>query len=157
MEKTRPKLGSGLFHQLGILPHAGSPALLPGLAEPLQLGHQRQANKGSRETTVVQAEATVKQRHTGHQAEVEHTGQNAKGPAVLPGDGRQPVCKAKAHHNGLGVDGLGKGSAGHAGEPTHEIGGRLPVEGGILWCATEKASKEALDQTIAIVKEVLAQ
>ena len=35
--------------------------------------------------------------------------------------------------------------------------GGLPVEGGILWCATEKASKEALDQTIAIVKEVLAQ
>ena len=58
MEKTRPKLGSGLFHQLGILPHAGSPALLPGLAEPLQLGLQRQANKGSRESTVVQAEAT---------------------------------------------------------------------------------------------------
>ena len=35
--------------------------------------------------------------------------------------------------------------------------GGLPVDGGILWCATEKASKEALDQTIAIVKEVLAQ
>ena len=35
--------------------------------------------------------------------------------------------------------------------------GGLPVEGGILWCATEKASKEALDQTVAIVKEVLAQ
>ena len=35
--------------------------------------------------------------------------------------------------------------------------GGLPGEGGILWCATEKASKEALDQTIAIVKEVLAQ
>ena len=35
--------------------------------------------------------------------------------------------------------------------------GGLQVEGGILWCATEKASKEALDQTIAIVKEVLAQ
>lgn len=35
--------------------------------------------------------------------------------------------------------------------------GGLPVDSGILWCATEKASKEALDQTIAIVKEVLAQ
>ncbi|MFR8335152.1 MAG: hypothetical protein ACLU9S_24555 [Oscillospiraceae bacterium] len=30
--------------------------------------------------------------------------------------------------------------------------GGLPVDSGILWCATEKASKEALDQTIAIVK-----
>ena len=37
-----------------------------------------------------------------------------------------------------------------------DILGGLPVDGGILWCATEKVSKAALDQTIAIVKEVLA-
>ena len=35
--------------------------------------------------------------------------------------------------------------------------GGLPVEGGVLWCATEKVSKEALDRTVAIVKEVLAR
>ena len=35
--------------------------------------------------------------------------------------------------------------------------GGLPVEGGILWCATEKVSKEAMDQTVSIVKEVLAK
>ena len=35
--------------------------------------------------------------------------------------------------------------------------GGLPVEEGILWCATEKVSKDAMDHTAAIVKEVLAQ
>ena len=35
--------------------------------------------------------------------------------------------------------------------------GGLPVEGGVLWCATEKASKAVLDKTIAIVKEVCAK
>ena len=34
--------------------------------------------------------------------------------------------------------------------------GGLPVEGGVLWCATEKASKAVLDKTVAIVKEVCA-
>ena len=32
--------------------------------------------------------------------------------------------------------------------------GGLPVEGGVLWCATEKVSKADLDRAIAIVKEV---
>ena len=32
--------------------------------------------------------------------------------------------------------------------------GGLPVEEGILWCATEKVTKAQLDQTVAIVKEV---
>ncbi len=36
-----------------------------------------------------------------------------------------------------------------------DILGGLPVEGGILWCATEKVSKADLDRTAAIVKEVL--
>ena len=35
--------------------------------------------------------------------------------------------------------------------------GGLPVEGGVLWCATEKQSREELDRAIAIVKEVLAK
>ena len=35
--------------------------------------------------------------------------------------------------------------------------GGLPVDGGILWCATEKVTKEAMDKTAAIVKEVLAK
>ncbi len=34
--------------------------------------------------------------------------------------------------------------------------GGLPVEGGVLWCATEKQSREELDRAAAIVKEVLA-
>ena len=34
--------------------------------------------------------------------------------------------------------------------------GGLPVEGGILWCATEKISKQQLDKAVAIVKEVAA-
>ncbi len=35
--------------------------------------------------------------------------------------------------------------------------GGLRVEGGVLWCATEKASKAVLDKTVAIVKEVCAK
>ena len=35
--------------------------------------------------------------------------------------------------------------------------GGLPVEGGVLWCATEKQSRAELDKAIAIVKEVLAK
>ena len=37
-----------------------------------------------------------------------------------------------------------------------DILGGLPVEGGVLWCATEKATKADLDKTVAIVKEVCA-
>ncbi len=37
-----------------------------------------------------------------------------------------------------------------------DILGGLPVEGGILWCATEKVSKQQLDKAVAVVKEVLA-
>ena len=36
-----------------------------------------------------------------------------------------------------------------------DILGGLPVENGVLWCATEKVSKAELDKTVAIVKEVL--
>lgn len=34
--------------------------------------------------------------------------------------------------------------------------GGLPVEEGVLWCATEKVSRADLDRAVAIVKEVLA-
>ena len=36
-----------------------------------------------------------------------------------------------------------------------DILGGLSVEGGVLWCATEKVAKADLDKTVAIVKEVL--
>ena len=39
----------------------------------------------------------------------------------------------------------------------HGILGGLPVEGGILWCATEKVSRAQLDKAVSIVKEVLAK
>ena len=35
--------------------------------------------------------------------------------------------------------------------------GGLPIEGGVLWCATEKVSKAQLDKAVSIVKEVLAK
>lgn len=41
-------------------------------------------------------------------------------------------------------------------EDSNILGG-LPVEGGVLWCVTEKVPREALDRTAAIVKEVLAK
>ena len=39
----------------------------------------------------------------------------------------------------------------------HGVLSGLPVEGGMLWCATEKASREALDLAAALVKEACAQ
>ena len=38
-----------------------------------------------------------------------------------------------------------------------DILGGLPLEGGILWCATEKVSRAVLDETAAVVKEVLSK
>ncbi len=35
--------------------------------------------------------------------------------------------------------------------------GGLPVDGGLLWCVTEMVSRAKLDETAAIVKEVLAR
>ena len=35
--------------------------------------------------------------------------------------------------------------------------GGLPIKEGVLWCATEKTDKAALDKAVAIVKEVLAK
>ena len=37
-----------------------------------------------------------------------------------------------------------------------DILGGLPVEGGIMWCATEKVTRAQLDRAIEVVKEVLA-
>ena len=39
----------------------------------------------------------------------------------------------------------------------HGILGGLPVEGGLLWCATEMASREDLEKAAAVVKEVLGK
>lgn len=36
-----------------------------------------------------------------------------------------------------------------------DILGGLPVEGGLLWCTTEKVTKEQIDKVVEIVKEVL--
>jgi glycine dehydrogenase subunit 1 len=36
-----------------------------------------------------------------------------------------------------------------------DVLGGLIIDGGVLWCATEKVSKAELDKTVAIVKEVL--
>lgn len=36
-----------------------------------------------------------------------------------------------------------------------DILGGLPVENGVLWCVTEKVSKQQLDKAVAVVKEVL--
>jgi len=83
---------------------------------------------------------------------------------------------AKAHYLAKGLSAIEGVSLKHEGAFFHEfvtvmpkaeevlaaladadILGGLPVEGGILWCATEKVSREKLDKTIAIVKEVLAK
>ena len=42
-----------------------------------------------------------------------------------------------------------------AGLEAKGILGGFPLKGGLLWCATEKQTREELDRTVAIVKEVL--
>ena len=42
-----------------------------------------------------------------------------------------------------------------AGLEAKGILGGFPLKGGLLWCVTEKQTKEELDRTVAIVKEVL--
>ena len=83
-------------------------------------------------------------------------------------------CYSKAHYlaDRLAEAGL---TRAHAGEFFHEfvtkcdqpekllaalsengILGGLPVEGGVLWCVTEANTREELDRTAAIAKEVRA-
>ncbi len=85
-------------------------------------------------------------------------------------------CMAKAHYLMRGLTALEGVELVYGGPFFHEfvtrlprqeevlsaleakgILGGLPVEGGVLWCATEKQSKAELDRAIAIVKEVLAK
>ena len=95
------------------------------------------------------------------------------GPEGLAEAARQ--CMAKAHYlcrRLCEIDGV---ELVYTGEYFHEfvttlprrdevlkaledagILGGLPVEEGVLWCATEKQSREELDRAVAIVKEVLA-
>lgn len=95
------------------------------------------------------------------------------GPEGMAEAARQSMAKAHYLANGLcSIPGV---SLKYTGEYFHEfvtvmpkadevlaaladadILGGLPVEDGILWCATEKVSKAALDKAIAIVKEVLS-
>ena len=95
------------------------------------------------------------------------------GPEGMAEAARQSMAKAHYLANGLcAIPGV---SLKYTGEYFHEfvtvmpksdevlaaladadILGGLPVDGGILWCATEKVSKAALDKAIAIVKEVLS-
>ncbi len=81
---------------------------------------------------------------------------------------------AKAHYLAMALCAIPGVSLAHTGDFFHEfvtvmpradevlaalekadILGGLPTEEGILWCATEKISKEQLDRAVAVVKEVL--
>lgn len=95
------------------------------------------------------------------------------GPEGMAEAARQSM--AKAHYLAKGLCTIPGVSLKYSGEYFHEfvtvmpradevlaaladadILGGLPVEDGILWCATEKVSKAVLDKAIAIVKEVLS-
>ncbi len=95
------------------------------------------------------------------------------GPEGLAEAARQ--CMAKAHYLCQKLCGIEGVELVYTGEYFHEfvttlprrdevlkaledagILGGLPVEAGVLWCATEKQSREELDRAAAIVKEVLA-
>ena len=85
-------------------------------------------------------------------------------------------CTAKAHYLMRGLTALPGVELVYPGPFFHEfvttlpkreqvltaleqagILGGLPVEGGVLWCATEKQSRAELDRAIAVIKEVLAK
>ncbi len=96
----------------------------------------------------------------------------AMGPGGLAGAARQSMSKAHYFAKKLtGIDGV---KLVYPGEFFHEfvtaspkdgellpalekagILGGLPVEGGILWCVTEKVPRETLDEAAKIVREVL--
>ena len=97
---------------------------------------------------------------------------SAMGPNGLAQAARQSM--AKAHYLARELCKLPGVTMAHTGEFFHEfvtvmpkaeeilnalenadILGGLMVDGGLLWCATEKVSKAQLDKAIAIVKEVL--
>ncbi|MBQ9458826.1 MAG: aminomethyl-transferring glycine dehydrogenase subunit GcvPA [Oscillospiraceae bacterium] len=96
------------------------------------------------------------------------------GPDGLAEAARQSMAKAHYLCRGLtalpGVELVFKGEFFHefvttlpkrdealaALEKAGILGG-LPIEEGVLWCATEKAGKAELDRAIAVVKEVLAK
>ena len=97
---------------------------------------------------------------------------SAMGPNGLAQAARQSM--AKAHYLAQELCKLPGVTMAHTGEYFHEfvtvmpkakdvldalekadILGGLMVDGGLLWCTTEKVSKAQLDKAIAIVKEVL--
>lgn len=99
--------------------------------------------------------------------------------AAMGPDGMKEAASqsmAKAHYLAKALCALPSVSMRYTGEYFHEflldmprvdevlsaleangILGGLPYDGGVLWCATEKASREVLDKTAEIVKEVLAK
>ena len=98
----------------------------------------------------------------------------AMGPAGLAEAAKQSM--SKAHYLAALLTAIDGVTLRHSGEYFHEfvtempkipevlealeaadILGGLPVEGGILWCATEKISKAEPDRAAAIVKEVLSK
>jgi glycine dehydrogenase subunit 1 len=98
----------------------------------------------------------------------------AMGPEGLAEAARQSM--AKAHYLCRGLTAMEGVDLVYTGEFFHEfvttlprrdevlsalesagILGGLPVEGGVLWCATEKVGKAQLDKALEVVKEVLAK
>lgn len=97
---------------------------------------------------------------------------SAMGPGGLKDVASQSM--SKAHYLAAGLEAVGLRRA-HEGEFFHEfvtvcdkpdallsaleakgILGGLPVEGGILWCATEMNTKDEMDQVIEICREAMA-
>ncbi|WP_293008137.1 MULTISPECIES: aminomethyl-transferring glycine dehydrogenase subunit GcvPA [unclassified Oscillibacter] len=98
----------------------------------------------------------------------------AMGPEGIAEAARQSM--SKAHYLAKGLCAISGVSMRYPGEFFHEfvtemphteavlaaledadILGGLPVDGGILWCATEKVSKASLDKALSVVKEALVK
>ena len=116
----RPKI---LYTCLGFSRQAALFALILGLGEALQLGHQDDADQRCGEAAVIQAVAAVQRGHGGNQ-QIVHNGSNkAIAPAVLIRNGAQAVGIAQTHTDRLGVDGTGEGAAGELAQPAENEAG----------------------------------
>ena len=97
---------------------------------------------------------------------------SSMGPGGMAQAAKQSM--AKAHYLAKQLCSINGVSLAHSGDYFHEfvtvmpkaekvlaaleqadILGGLPIDGGILWCVTEKVSREELDRAVSIVKEVL--
>ena len=89
---------------------------------PLQSGNHQQTHQTGGETTVVQAHTAVEYRQGGDHTEVHHGCNHTIEPAVLVRNGAEAVGIAQTHHDGLGMEELGKFCPEERGQELKNMG-----------------------------------